>query len=134
MPPPVVTLGLALIAGVAVASLWPGDAVASLLGALALVVAAGAAGRFARRAAWWLTVGGVALIGVTRGVVAAQPPPANDISAWNGANVTVVGVVDDEPTVRETFVRFRLVAQTVDDGGGPVSATGALLVDLPPDA
>ncbi len=128
----IIFLGIAWLAGIWLASVvelgfwtWMAIGTGSIFSAV-----------FLRRqvpAGMWLAMLGVLCLGAARFVSAAPVIDENHIAYYNGReDVSVTGVVVDEPEIWDRFIQLKVKSETIEGQNGPiVPVTGILLVSLP---
>src|SRR5512135_613703 len=111
LPPPLPVLGLLALPGLAAMFLWRREPRPRLVAACALTLLAGGA-----RLVW-----------------ATPHFGPGDLATYNDRGaVTLVGVVDDEPDVRDTYQNLRLRAESLAlESSPPISVSGLALVRAP---
>jgi competence protein ComEC len=70
----------------------------------------------------WLTLGALRFSVV---------PKTSDIAQYNGKNVSIEGVVADEPDIRDQSITLRIEANAVFDGANNYVTSGLVLVTVP---
>jgi competence protein ComEC len=129
---PLIRLGIAWIAGIALAR-WldvPWEIVALLalltIGALVLY------GRH-RRERWWASAGLMLIAGMARFLVAQPIINESHIAFYNNIPnpIKLTGVVADEPDLRDYYINLRLRAELIEVGGTPQPVSGLVLVRAP---
>jgi competence protein ComEC len=123
-------LAAAFVAGVVLGTGVNLPVVVWAAAALLFVVVAWPIRRRAALAAVCLAAGALSL-GLARGHTERTPVTAHSLAYYNGRTVRVLGVVSQEPDVRDTGVNYVVSATTAGTASHPIAVSGSVLVHLP---